>query len=142
VPFKGGGPAMTDVVGGHSQVVMGSLVQTTGHIRSGKLKALGIGGPKRVAILPDVPTVSEAGVPGYDARNWWGIVGPAGLPKAVVDKLQTSVAAVQDDKELIAAFDKQGADIVKMGSAEFDKFIATELGKWGKVVKEANITAK
>ena len=87
VPFKGGGPAMIDVIAGHSQVTMGSLVQTTGHIKSGKLKALGVGGLKRVAILPDLPTIAEAGVPGYEANNWWGIVGPAGLPKAIVDKL-------------------------------------------------------
>ncbi len=142
VPFKGGGPAMIDVIAGHSQVTMGSLVQTTGHIKSGKLRALGVGGTKRVAILPDLPTVAEAGVPGYEATNWWGIVGPAGLPKAIVDKLQADITAVQDNPDLKAAFDKEGADIVKMGPADFTKFIGTELVKWEKVVKEANIKAE
>ena len=133
---------MIDVIAGHSQVTMGSLVQTTGHIKSGKLRALGVGGNKRVAILPDLPTVAEAGVPGYEATNWWGIVGPAGLPKAIVDKLQADITAVQDNPDLKSAFDKEGADIVKMGPADFTKFIGTELVKWEKVVKEANIKAE
>ncbi len=76
VPFKGGGPAMIDVVGGHNSVMFSSLVQTTPQIQSGKLRALGVGGAKRSSILPDVPTISEAGVPGYQADNWWGIVAP------------------------------------------------------------------
>ena len=142
VPFKGGGPAMIDVIAGHSQVTMGSLVQTTGHIKSGKLRALGVGSTKRNAILPDLPTIAEAGVPGYEAMNWWGIVAPAGLPKAIQEKLAADVNAVQEGTELKAAFDKEGADIVKMGAAEFTKFIASELVKWERVVKEANIKAE
>jgi tripartite-type tricarboxylate transporter receptor subunit TctC len=142
VPFKGGGPAMIDVIAGHSQVTMGSLVQTTGHIKSGKLRALGVGGTKRVAILPELPTIADAGVPGYEANNWWGIVGPAGLPQAIVEKIRSDVEAVQDTAELKAAFEKEGAEIVKMGPAEFGKFIGVELGKWEKVVKEANIKAE
>jgi tripartite-type tricarboxylate transporter receptor subunit TctC len=142
VPFKGGGPAMIDVIAGHSQVTMGSLVQTTGHIKSGKLRALGVGGTKRVSILPDLPTIAEAGVPGYEANNWWGIVGPAGLPKAIVDKLAADVAAVQDTPDLKGAFDKEGAEVLKMGPGDFAKFIANELVKWEKVVKEAKIKAE
>lgn len=142
VPFKGGGPAMIDVIAGHSQVTMGSLVQTTPHIKSGKLRALGVGGLKRVAILPDLPPITEAGVPGYEAINWWGIVGPAGLPQAIVDKVRADVEAVQDTAELQTAFEREGAEVVKMGPAEFGKFIGVELGKWEKVVKEANIKAE
>ena len=95
VPFKGGGPAMIDVVAGHNQVMFSSLVQTTPQIQSGKLRALGVGGKKRSPILPDVPTIAEAGVPGYEATNWWGIVAPAGVPQAVVDRLRKEIAAVQ-----------------------------------------------
>jgi tripartite-type tricarboxylate transporter receptor subunit TctC len=142
VPYKGGGPAMIDVIAGHAQVTMGSLVQTTGHIKSGKLRALGVGGSKRSAILPDLPTIAEAGVPGYEAMNWWGIVAPAGLPRAIQEKLAADVTAVQDGTELKAAFDREGAEIVKMGADEFTKFIATELVKWERVVKEANIKAE
>jgi len=142
VPFKGGGPAMIDVIAGHSQVTMGSLVQTTGHIKSGKLRALGVGGSKRVAILPDLPTISEAGVPGYEANNWWGLVGPAGLPKEIQAKLAADISSVQDNPDLKAAFDKEGAEIVKMGSDDFTKFVASELVKWEKVIKDANIKAE
>lgn len=142
VPFKGGGPAMIDVIAGHSQVTMGSLVQTTPHIKSGKLRALGVGSLKRVAILPELPPIADAGVPGYEAMNWWGIVGPAGLPQAIVDKVRADVEAVQDTAELQTAFEREGAEVVKMGPAEFGKFIGVELGKWEKVVKEANIKAE
>ena len=78
IPFKGGGPAMTDVMGGHTKVLFSSLVQTTPHIKSGKLRALAVGGTERSPVLPDLPTVAEAGVPGYASENWWGIVAPAG----------------------------------------------------------------
>jgi len=81
VPFRGGGPAMIDVVGGHTKVMFSSLVQTTPFIHSGKLRALATGGAKRSPVLPDIPTIAEAGVPGYEATNWWGILAPAGTPK-------------------------------------------------------------
>lgn len=142
VPFKGGGPAMIDVIGGHSQATMGSLVQTTGHIKSGKLRALGVGGTKRVAILPDLPTIAEAGVPGYEANNWWGVVAPAGTPKPILDKLYGDVVAVQDNADVRAAFEKEGAEVVKKTQAEFATFIESEMAKWQKVVKEANIKAE
>ena len=141
VPFKGGGPAMIDVIAGHSQVVMGSLVQATGHIKGGKMRALGIGSAKRLAAFPELPTVAEAGVPGYDADNWWGIIGPAGMPKPIADKLIAEIAAVQDSTDLQATFAKEGAEIVKRGGAEFAKFIGAELVKWEKVVKAGNIKA-
>ncbi len=142
VPFKGGSPAMIDVIGGHSHLVMGSLVQATGHISGGKLRPLGIGSAKRLAGFPDWPTVAEAGVPGYDADNWWGIMGPAGLPKAVVDKLITEISAVQDQPDIKATFTKEGAEIVKRTGDDFARFIGTELGKWEKVVKDGNIKAE
>ena len=82
VPFKGGGPAMIDVIGGHTKVMFSSLVQTTPHIKTGKLRALGVGSKERSKVLPDVPSVAEAGVPTYEAVNWWGIVAPAGTPAA------------------------------------------------------------
>src|SRR5437867_5362967 len=91
VPFKGGGPAMIDVIGGHTKVMFSSLVQTTPHIRSGKLRALGTGGLTRNPVLPDVPTIAEAGVPGYEAVNWWGVVAPAGTAAAIVDQLPQDI---------------------------------------------------
>ena len=142
VPFKGGGPAMIDVVGGHTKVMFSSLVQTTPHIKSGKLRALGTGGSKRTTVLPDVPPVAEAGVPGYEAVNWWGIVAPAGTPAAIVAKLHKELTAVQDSPELQKQFATEGADIVKMSSAEFGEFMVREMNKWERVVKEGGIKAE
>jgi tripartite-type tricarboxylate transporter receptor subunit TctC len=142
VPFKGGGPAMIDVMGGHTKIIFSSLVQTTPHIRSGKLKALGTGGPKRNPVLPDVPTIAEAGVAGYEAVNWWGILAPAGTPSAVVDKLNKEISAALASPEIQRQFDSEGASVVQMSPAEFGRFIGTEMSKWERVVKEGNIRAE
>jgi tripartite-type tricarboxylate transporter receptor subunit TctC len=142
VPYKGGGPAMADVIAGHVKVMFSSLVQTTPFIQSGQLRALGTGGTKRNPVLPDVPTVAEAGVPGYEANNWWGIVAPAGLPKEVADKLYRDIQETLKSPQLTAAFDREGASVVAMSSEEFAKYIENEIVKWGRVVKEGNIKAQ
>jgi tripartite-type tricarboxylate transporter receptor subunit TctC len=142
VPFKGGGPAMVDVVGGHTKIMFSSLVQTTPHIRSGKLRALGTGGAARNPVLPDVPTIAEAGVPGYEAVNWWGIVAPAGTPAAIVEKLHREVGAVQDSEQVKKHFASEGAQIVQMSSAEFGAFMEKEMKKWERVVKEGGIKSE
>ena len=142
VPFKGGGPAMIDVVAGHNQVMFSSLVQTTPQIQAGKLRALGVGGKKPSPILPKVPTIAEAGVPGYEATNWWGIVAPAGVPQAVVDRLRKEIAVVQASKPVLEAFAKEGADIVQMTQPEFAAFMASEMAKWGKVVKASGMKTR
>jgi tripartite-type tricarboxylate transporter receptor subunit TctC len=142
VPFKGGGPAMIDVVGGHSQIVLSSLIQTMPHIRSGKLKPLGTGGTKRAAILPDVPTIAEAGVPGYEMANWWGIVAPAGTPQVIVDKLAVEIVAVLSSAETQKVFSTEGAEVVQKTGAEFGRYIEAELAKWQRVVKEAKLKAE
>jgi tripartite-type tricarboxylate transporter receptor subunit TctC len=142
VPFKGGGPSMTSVLGGHQKIMMSSLVQTTPHIKSGKLIALATGGKQRSPVLPDVPTVAESGVPSYEALNWWGIVAPAGTPAPIVAKVHEALSKVQDMPEVQKQFDAQGAAVSKMSSADFGKFMKTELDKWQRVVKEAGITAQ
>ena len=142
VPFKGGGPAMIDVVGGHTKVMFSSLVQTTPHIRSGKLRALGTGGLTRNPVLPDVPTIAEAGVPGYEAVNWWGVVAPAGTPAAIVEKLHQEITAVQNSDEVKKHFSTEGAQVVQMSSAEFAAYIEKEMKKWERVVKEGGIKAE
>jgi tripartite-type tricarboxylate transporter receptor subunit TctC len=139
VQFKGGGPAMIDTIGGHSHIYTGSLIQQVPHIRSGKLKALGTGGAKRSTILPEVPTIAEAGVPGYEATNWWGVLAPAGTPKAIVERLDKELAAVLTSPEVRQRFDTEGAEVDHVSQAEFGKFIAAETAKWGKIIKEANI---
>ena len=142
VPYKGGGPAMQDVVAGHVKVMFSSLVQTTPFIKSGALRALGTGGSTRNPVLPDVPTVAEAGVPGYEANNWWGLMAPAGTPKPIIDKLYADVQEVLKSPELTAAFDREGAAAVTMSTDDFSKYIENEIVKWGRVVKEGNIKAQ
>ena len=142
VPYKGGGPAMQDVIAGHVKIMFSSLVQTTPFIKSGQLIALGTGGAKRSPVLPDVPTIAEAGVPGYTADNWWGLAAPAGLPKPITDKLYTATQAALKSPELQAAFDREGAATVEMTPAQFADYIKTEIDKWGHVVKEGNIHAQ
>jgi tripartite-type tricarboxylate transporter receptor subunit TctC len=142
VPYKGGGPAMQDVISGHVKIMFSSLIQTTPFIKSGQLKALGTGGAKRSSVLPDVPTISEAGVQGYVADNWWGLAAPAGLPEALVEKLFAASQAALKSPELLAAFEREGAAPVTMTTAEFGDYIKGEIVKWGRVVKEGNIQSQ
>jgi tripartite-type tricarboxylate transporter receptor subunit TctC len=142
VPYKGGGPAMQDVIAGHVKIMFSSLVQTTPFIKSGQLIALGTGGAKRSPVLPDVPTIAEAGVPGYVADNWWGLAAPAGLPQPIIDKLYAATQEALKAPELQAQFEREGAATVQMSTAEFGEYIKTEIAKWGRVVKEGNIHAQ
>jgi tripartite-type tricarboxylate transporter receptor subunit TctC len=141
VPFKGGGPATLAVVAGQAQICIGTLIQTLPHVRTGRLKLLGTGGSKRVAILPDVPTIAEAGVPGYEAFNWWGIVAPAGTPAAITGRLHTELTGIVASPEMQKWFAAEGAEAISKSPEEFRRFIASEIGKWGKVVKTAGIKA-
>jgi tripartite-type tricarboxylate transporter receptor subunit TctC len=142
VPYKGGGPAMLAIMAGEAQVMFSSIVQTVPNIQSGALRALATGGEQRSPILPDLPTIAEAGVPGYVATNWWGIVAPAGTPKAIVDKLHDTIAGLLDSPETKKFLDNEGAAPVHMGAAEFGAFISGEITKWGPVVKQAGMKAE
>ncbi|HEY6720980.1 MAG TPA: tripartite tricarboxylate transporter substrate binding protein [Burkholderiales bacterium] len=139
IPFKGGGPAMMDVVAGNTQIVIGSLIQMLPQIKSGRLKALGVGSAKRVPALPDLPTISESGVPGYEATNWWGIIAPAGTPRPVIDKLHKELSVILATSETKKRFETEGGEAVQMSSDDFGRFIASETVKWAKVVKAAGI---
>jgi tripartite-type tricarboxylate transporter receptor subunit TctC len=141
VPFKGGGPAIIDVVGGHTKVAFATTITTAPHIRSGKLRALGVGGTSRSAVLPDVPTVAEAGVPGYEVANWIGIVAPAGTPAAIVAKVHGEILTIQDSPEVQKQLSSQGAEVMRMSSREFGDFMVKEMGKWERVVKAGGIKA-
>jgi tripartite-type tricarboxylate transporter receptor subunit TctC len=142
VPFKGGGPSMIDVIGGHTKVVFSSLVQTTPHLKSGKLRALGVGSKERSKVLPDVPSVSEAGVPAYEAVNWWGIVAPAGTPQPIIDRLHKALTAAQDSPEVEKQFASEGAVVIKKTPTEFGAFMVSEMKKWEQVVKKGGIKAQ
>jgi tripartite-type tricarboxylate transporter receptor subunit TctC len=142
IPFKGGGPAMADTIAGNTQITIGSLIQMLPHIKSGRLRVLGVGSAKRVPALPDVPTISEAGVPGYEATNWWGIVAPAGTPRPVIERLHKELSVILASAETKKRFESEGGEAAHMSPEEFGRFIADETVKWAKVVKEAGIKAE
>jgi tripartite-type tricarboxylate transporter receptor subunit TctC len=142
VPFKGGGPAMVDIVGGHTKVMFSSMVQTVPQIKAGKLRALGTGALERSPVLPDVPTIAEAGVPGYEAVNWWGVVAPTGTSPAIIDKVNREIEAVQQSPDVKKQFDNEGATPVSMKPADFGSFMVSEMNKWEKVVKQGGIKAE
>jgi tripartite-type tricarboxylate transporter receptor subunit TctC len=139
VQYKGGGPALTDTIAGVVQMNVGSAIQNLPHVRSGKLKALGIGGGKRIAAAPEIPTFAEAGLPGAEASNWWGIVAPAGTPAPIVERLRQEVAALLDSPETRQRFELEGAEVMRTSQAEFAQLIASETDKWTHVVKQAGI---
>jgi tripartite-type tricarboxylate transporter receptor subunit TctC len=142
VPYKGGGPALMALIGGEDQVMFSSIVQTVPAIQSGQLRALATGGAQRSPILPDLPTIAEAGVPGYVATNWWGIIAPKGTPQPIVDKLHDAIAELLDSAATKKFLDNEGAAPVHMSSEEFGKFIESEIAKWGPVVKKAGMKAE
>ena len=139
VAFKGGGPAMIDVLGGHTKAIFATTITALPHIRSGKLRALGLGARERSPVLAELPTIAEAGVPGYEAANWIGIVAPAGTPAAIVAKLHHEVSAIQDQPEVKKQFAAEGMDVLRMSSADFGAFFASDMAKWERVVKEGGI---
>jgi tripartite-type tricarboxylate transporter receptor subunit TctC len=142
VQYKGGGPALTDTIGGQVHMNIGSAVQNIPHVRSGKLRALGVGGKSRIAALPDVPTFAEGGLAGAEATNWWGVIAPAGTPAAALERLQKEIAAVVESPEMQKRFQLEGAEALRMTPREFGGLIAAETAKWTRVVKEAGIKAE
>lgn len=139
VPYKGTGPALIDTMSGHVQLLMSTLLPPLPHLKTGRLRALGVTSAKRVSSLPDVPTVAEGGVAGYEVVGWYGIAAPAGTPQLVVAKLQTDISAILHAPELRDKLAAEGAEAVGSKPEEFGAFIKSEIDKWGKVVKAARI---
>ena len=142
VPFRGAGPALIDVIGGHTQAINATISTLSPHIRGGKLRAIGVSGKKRSAVLPDVPTIEEGGVPGYDAGNWIGIAAPAGTPDAIVARLNKEISSMLDLPEIQKQIASDGSEILRMSPTAFAKYMDDEMVKWGRVVKQAGIKAQ
>ena len=138
VPYRGTAPALTDLLAGQLQVVIDNVPGSMGHIRSGKLRALGVSAPKRVAALPDVPPISET-VPGYEVSIWYGIAAPKGTPPEIIGTLNRAVNAVLANPKLQARLAELGGEPMPMTPAEFGKLVADETEKWAKVIRAANI---
>ena len=141
IPYKGSAPAVTDLIGGQVEALFDNVPNVIQHIKAGRLRALAITSPKRSAALPEVPTVDEAGVPGYQVQVWFGIVAPAATPKDVVAKLNSEINRILALADVKERFTQSGIDIVGGASEVFDKQIREQVTTWSKVVKEANIKA-
>jgi len=138
VPFKGGGPAAADLVAGHSQIQISSLVTMTPHIKSGRVRLVAVGGAKRSPKFPDVPTIAES-LPGYESSIWWGIFAPPKTPADIIARMHAEVTEVISTPAFQSRLDEQGGAVVKMSSAEFGKLMVSEQNKWLEVIKAAGI---
>ncbi len=141
VPYKGGGPAMIDLISGQVQLVFATAASAVPHIKSGKIKGIAVTTAKRSALMPNIPTISEAGLPGFDANNWYGLVAPAKTPRAIIDRLNrevTKVLAMPDVKEFLF---NQGLDPAAGTPEKFGAYIKSEMTKWAKVIKASGAKA-
>lgn len=141
IPYKGASQGVTDVIGGQVQLYMSSVTTLIGHIRNGKLRALAVTSSARTADLPDVPTVAESGYKGFEAATWFGVLGPAGLPKEIVATLNAAINKALATPEMKARLQAQGADVVGSTPGKFAAFMHDEVARWGKVVKESGAKA-
>ena len=141
VPYKGGGPALADVIAGQVQLLFNTMTSTVAFVGSGKLRALAVTGTQRSPGVPELPTVAEAGVPGFDVGAWFGVVTPTGTPRAVVNKLNAEIVRITRLPEAREQFAAQGAAPVGSTPEEFRRYIAGEIAKWAKVAKAAKLHA-
>ena len=138
VPYKGIPPAVTDVLGGRVTMLFTTTLSAAPHIQSGKMKALAVTSAKRLPSMPDVPTIAET-VPGYEAEAFQGVVAPAGVPRAIVEKLANELASLVKSREVAERFEADGAVATGSTPQQFAAFLKTETEKWAKVIREAKI---
>jgi tripartite-type tricarboxylate transporter receptor subunit TctC len=140
IPYNGAGPAMNDVIGGHIDFMLAALSIVKGNVQAGKLHMIGVGSNHRSGEFPDVPTLSESGAPGFEAKSWFGLVAPAGTPPDVIKKINQDVTRVISDhafaEKYLAA---QGLESITGTPGQFAAFVRAETARWGKVIKDADI---
>ena len=141
VPYKGSAPAITDTMAGQTQVMFPSLYTAMPYVKAGKLKAVGVAGPKRSALMPDVPTLQEQGIANVDVSQWYGIFAPAKTPKAIVEQLNKVLNDVLADKAVVKRLEDHGAEVSTMTTDQMRSYVAQEQVKWKKVVQAAKISA-
>jgi tripartite-type tricarboxylate transporter receptor subunit TctC len=141
IPYRGSSGARTDIIGGQVDMMFDAVTTMTEQVKAGKVKAIATSGQQRSAVLPDVPTLNEAGLAGYDATIWLGLMAPKGTPKAVVDKLNDAVTKIASSADVKAQWGKQGAAPILLTAEAFDKYIKDDIDKWAKVIKTAGIKA-
>jgi tripartite-type tricarboxylate transporter receptor subunit TctC len=141
VGYRGQGPALLDLVAGHIHLMMSNILSALPHVRTGRLRAIGVTSPKRTIVAPDIPVIAESGLPGYEVIQWYGVLAPAGTPREVIAKIHAGIVRALQDPATRERFLRDGAETVGSTPEEFAALIAADLKKWGKVIKEAKITA-
>ena len=139
VPYKGGGPAMVDLLAGNIQLIFATAASSIGHIKAGKVRAIAVSTAKRSALVPDLPTVAEAGLPGYEANNWNGFFVPAKTPRPIINRLNKEIAAALNAPDIKEFLFKQGLDAAPNTPEQFTAYMKSEMAKWAKVIKAAGI---
>ena len=141
VPYKGSNPAVIDLVGGHIQLMFGAIPTTLSHVRSGRLRAIAISSPKRWPSVPELPTVAESGLPGFEAATWYGVLAPAGTPAPIVAKLQSDMSAALHQPDVKAVAADQGFETIGNKPEEFGEVIRGDMAKWGKLIRSLGASA-
>jgi tripartite-type tricarboxylate transporter receptor subunit TctC len=141
VPYKGSGPALIDLLSGQTQLMFSTMPPALPHVKSGRLRALGMTGAKRSPLVPNLPTIAESGLPGYEITQWWGLLGPAGLPGAIMTRLNTDVNAILREPDVRERFAAEGADTAPNTPEWFAAYMKSEVAKWAKVVRASGATA-
>jgi tripartite-type tricarboxylate transporter receptor subunit TctC len=141
IPYKGSAPAVTDLIGNEVQVMFDNTPNVLPHVRSGRLKAIAVSSKTRSALAPEIPTVDEAGVPGYDVAVWFGVLTVAGTPPDIVQRLNTEVTKILKSEDVKDRFAKAGVEVVAGTPAQFSGFLKSEVARWAKVVQDAGIKA-
>jgi tripartite-type tricarboxylate transporter receptor subunit TctC len=142
VPYKGSGPALTDLLGSQVESMMDQLTASIGHIRDGRIKAIAISSKKRSPLLPEVPTLDEAGVKGYEASTFTGIFAPAGIPPAALDRLSSSLKKALSNESVRERYRQMGVELIEMSQPEFAAYVREDFDKWRRVAREGNIVVE
>lgn len=142
VPYRGGGPAAVDLIAGHIDLMFDNINVALPHITAGRLRALAVTSAEKTAVLPDVPTMKEAGLPEYEVTSWSGVFAPAGTPAPIVEKLNAAINEVLSDEQVRARFEAEGIHISLMNVQEFREFVNSEIHRWGEVVRQAGLQAQ
>ena len=139
IPYKGSAPVVTDLLAGQIDLMFDNTPNVIGHVRAGKMKALAVSTAQRSALAPDVPTVAEAGVPGYELAVWFGVLAPAGTPREIINRLNAEIVKALNSADIRDRFAKQGVEVKTSTPEQFSEFLKSEVARWAKVVKEAGI---
>lgn len=142
IPFRGSGPGLTDVIAGHVPVMMPNMLSAQSHIKSGRVRALGVTGTKRAPGAEELPTIAEAGIPGYEAVQWYGLLGPAGISQEIITKLHASVVRALQQGDVRQRLQNDGAQAVGSSPKQFSDYMKSETVKWAKVIKAAGIESE